>query len=200
MAMLATVDDLNASQGTNFGGADPVAIRLLELASALVQDEAGQDFELVTNDDVGVTTEERGIWLPQRPINQINNISFYRYNLGDWTLDPTSYVLAPDGWVVPVNYGYWWRPGILFTVNYDHGYAVIPDDVIAIVCNTVGRQLDNPTQNRRIAAGTFSESTDAKDTLALATGDARRLRRKYRRRVYSTPTRVLDRVPNSVLP
>lgn len=200
MAMLATVADLNAAQGTNFEEADPVAIRLLELASSLVQDEAGQTFTLVEDDTAGVIAEERGIWLPERPIVAVNSLSFYRYGLGDWTLDPASYHLAPDGWLYPISYGYFWRPGLLFTVNYDHGYAVIPDDVVAIVCNTAGRQLDNPTQTRREAIGTYSISTDAKDSLALANGDKRTLRRKYRRTVYSTPTRALDRVPNSVLP
>ena len=163
MTQLASVADLNASQGTNFQETDPVAIRLLELASAEVIGYCGQVFESVTGDKVGVMMEEEGIWLPQRPVQQVTELEYWWWG-GYQPLVVGNYGMSPSGWLVPIFPGsWWWYPGTWFRATYDHGYTVIPDEIIGVTCNTAGRHYGNPTQTRREGIGTYSISFDAKN-------------------------------------
>jgi hypothetical protein len=199
MAQLASVADLNASQGTNFQDTDPVAIRVLELASAAVIGYTGQDFEVVTGDVVGVVMEDEGIWLPQRPVKQLTDFAVWYWG-GYQPLDPTAYAMDPSGWLVPLWPGSWyWIPGTQFQATYDHGYDTIPDEIVAVTCTTAGRQIQNPTQARREGIGTYSISYDAKNPAPLTDDDKVVLDRyKHRRMSIQTHTPDFSRIDRAL--
>lgn len=153
MASLATIVQLEARLGRDIpnGTETTQAQALLDDASAAVRGYTGQSF------DEDETTER--IWprdgrirLSQRPVIEVsavknvdgNDISFTWYE-GD------SVVVG----ATPLNYfevnGIGTQP---VDVTYEHGYATVPEDIVAVVCQIAGRALTRPADE----AGLTQES------------------------------------------
>lgn len=144
MAALATTDDLADRLGRSFSADEAAqAALLLDDASAAVRGHTGQQF---TED----TTTERlrvrngRVRLAQLPVTDVDGVTDIDGNDVAFTwdggerLDVSSSV--PDNWA--------WEPrksGLAYVdVTYTHGYATIPDVIVAVVCQMAGRALGRP--------------------------------------------------------
>lgn len=132
--------------------------RVLEMASAVVRAYTGQFFELVSNEVVVLYPDNDGWYrLPQRPIvnvtaiadqDAVNLMTTYAFDLEGWLRNFPLYPLAPrPRW-----------PFSSISVTYSHGYAVIPADVVMVVCSMAGRSVSNPVGIRSESVGDYSVS------------------------------------------
>lgn len=144
MTRLATVADLNAVLGTSFGEADERPLRLLELASSLVQGEARQRLEVVEGDVITVPTDLTGFYLPERPVTDITAVLITPWNGLGYPLLVDNLAWTASGVVRALGGPLQWES--VATVTYDHGYSVIPDDIVSLVCAIAGRMFTNPTR------------------------------------------------------
>ena len=119
---------------------------LLEDASGIVRGYTRQTISRVDDDVATVRVERGAVVLPQRPADK-----------------PTQIVRADGTGTIPAS-GWWWTgvgvvefnspswlangpsrtrsPGAV-TITYSHGYEDVPADVVAIVCQMVGRVIDS---------------------------------------------------------
>jgi hypothetical protein len=143
---LATQVDLEARLGHTVD-ADRAAALLVD-ASATVRRYVRQQISRVVDDTVTVRVDRGRVVLPERPAEK-----------------PTQIVRADTGWVIPP--AAWWWTGVgaveLFsptwvgngptpgfrdsrlhavTVTYTHGYEEIPQEIVKVVCQMVGRVID----------------------------------------------------------
>lgn len=171
---------------------------LLRDASATVRDYTHQDISFVQDDVVEVVPQ--GVWvtLPQRPVSTANPITV--------TVDGA----AVTGFKV-IRDRLWMETGwppfgptdtrffdprlpepVVVKVTYSHGYAEIPDGVVAVVCGLVLRALSSD----RPEAGVQQETIDDY-SYRLADGaqagvlglllPERRMLNRYRRTARTTP-------------
>jgi hypothetical protein len=188
MTLLATVDDLNVLADTSFGEADTRPVRLLELASGLVQAEAQQHFALVEDEEV-VLRVEGEVYLPERPVIDVTSVILSTDgSVGSLT---AGFTFHPDGELLPGLFmdssDVFWPHQATMTVIYSHGYAVIPDDVKAVVCAIVQRWLANP--GRPVEAGFDDDVSASSGDVAFAKVDRELIRRRYRRTIRTVPIR-----------
>lgn len=178
MTRLATVADLNAVLGSSYDEVDERIVRLIELASAMVQNEAGQTLELVEGDVVTLFTEEDAFYLPERPVVALNSVEVtplnstlpYSLSVADLRVQPWGAVSSPTR---P------WRWGSTVEVDYDHGYAVIPDDLVTLTCVIAGRMVSNPTREASESIMQYSY-THADGGAVFPEVERRAIRAKYR--------------------
>jgi hypothetical protein len=171
---------------------------MLDIASGTIRNEAGQQLELVEDDEVTLPgVWERVLWLPQRPVVEVSAIS-----INDFALPPGTWVVRSSGQLMPffaplLNWsdadGWWGGPGgsnswwggpaATVAVTYTHGYDPIPDDLRGVCLALAQRLLLLP-----LSGAVVSESiADYSITYGrLATNqlmaDERRTVRRYRRR------------------
>jgi hypothetical protein len=141
MADLATITDLENRLGRTLTGTE------LTRASALLAD-ASAAFRLYSGQQITQATTtnrlriRRGtIRLPQRPITDVAGVVDSNANplLHQWdgvdTITVACNVLDAFAWEP-------WRTQLtLADVTYTHGYAIVPDDVVAVVCQMTARAL-----------------------------------------------------------
>lgn len=136
---------------------------LLADTSAAVRSYTGQQFDLVANDTMRVRVRNGVVYLPQRPVGAIGAVTdgngnevayawdgFDKLDLGILPVDgfERNLTLASStiSWV---------------DVTYDHGYAAVPDDIVGVVCQIVGRAFGSPADRSGItqeSLGAYSVS------------------------------------------
>jgi hypothetical protein len=154
MDPLATEADIAARLSRALTGTEAARVdALLTDASAAVRSHVPQEFTRATTTD-RLLVRRGVVRLPQRPVIAIDavigatgNPVLYRWD-GDDLLHSTGDVPDTFAWVP-----YCDGPRYV-DVTYTHGYAPIPDDIVAVVCSIVTRALGRiPTD-----AGLTSES------------------------------------------
>jgi hypothetical protein len=158
---LATSVDVEARLGRTLTADESVRMdALLEDASAAVILYTGQQFAEGTT--TATIYPQRGfVYLPQRPVNSITSVEDtdgtslgYSWFAGE-RIDLSSSPVADFAYVGP---GLTAAPVV---VTYEHGYANIPQAIIAVVCNMALRALgQTPTssgiQQESIAGYSYS--------------------------------------------
>ena len=146
MAALATVTDVEVRLGRTFDAEEAARVSaLLDDASAAVRAYTGQEFDLVADDEVRLRARNGAVKLPQRPVVAVSAVANVDGDTvtHDWDSSDVVYLsgLNPlirfdvepfrsrDPWV---------------DVTYTHGYATVPDDIVAVVCQIVGRAFGRP--------------------------------------------------------
>lgn len=137
---LATLADINARRATALTSAEEVRVEaILRDASAAVRGYTGQHLTEAT-ETLRIKARTGVVRLPQRPVTAVsvvedpddNAISF------EWWGDDRVYV----GGLTPLNQ---WElnmrraPVVYLDITYTHGYATIPDDIVAVVCQIAAR-------------------------------------------------------------
>jgi hypothetical protein len=157
VASLATVEDLEARIGRELTTTEAArADALLADASGLIRGYTKQYFEQVEDDVIQLSAAGSFLRLPQRPVTAVSSIVAIGYAPvpdltlpdGTWGWDGIDqievYPWSSDTWVsLPESYDSI-GPGT-FRITYDHGYAEIPADVVAVCCRMVLAVLLAPT-------------------------------------------------------
>lgn len=198
MAALATVEDLEARLGRDLTDAEQDrAQALLDDASAMIRAYTGQTFEQVTDDVVVLRVQGGIVRLPQRPVTAVTSVVAIGGGLGvpdftviDYIFDGVDQIRIgegacvinlPEAWFDDVD-GY---PGT-FRITYNHGYAQVPGDVVAVACGMVLRALTAPTTMGGVTGetiGSYSYRLASADTgLSVTLGQTERTAlARYRR-------------------
>lgn len=190
MAALATVEDLEARLGRDLTDAEQDrAQALLDDASAMIRAYTGQTFEQVTDDVVVLRVQGGIVRLPQRPVTAVTSVVAIGGGLGvpdftviDYIFDGVDQIRIgegacvinlPEAWFDDVD-GY---PGT-FRITYNHGYAQVPGDVVAVACGMVLRALTAPTTMGGVTGetiGSYSYRLASADTgLSVTLGQTER--------------------------
>jgi hypothetical protein len=141
---LATVADLAAYLQREFSFAEEASAQLaLDVASAVVVERAGQQFELVHDDQVTLDTfHGEDIRLPQRPVLSVSSVTTRDRGSTVSTTRTAGADFEVRGdrlrWV---GLGRW---PYEVTVTYTHGYAFIPDEVRGATLAVAAEMLVNP--------------------------------------------------------
>lgn len=154
---LANPEDLAARLGVTFTTDQAArATALIADASAYVRNYTRQTITAVTG-DVAVleSTTEQWLWLPQRPVAAVTSVS-----IGSAVVSPVYWVQQGDG--LYRFYGWqgrfygststWNQPDTI-AVTYDHGFTVVPDDIVAVVCKIAKASWVNPQGLQRWRQG-----------------------------------------------
>lgn len=164
MVNLATYQDVEARLGITFTEAQQAQVTLLlQDASIAIRRYTKQEFSLVEDDEIILRPIGTWLRLPQRPVIEVKSvaaISGYagdpEFNIAAWTFDGIDKVNIYAGMDQIVNYPQWWYDyggANTYKVTYDHGYAEVPDDVLAVAAAMAIRVMTSPTQ----VAGMVSE-------------------------------------------
>lgn len=140
MAALATIADVEARLARDLTGADETRMaRLLLDASAAVRGYTGQQFDSDT-ETIRVKARTGVLRLPQRPVTAVGAVEDTDGNAisHEWWGDDRVYVASLtllNEWEIngrrsPVTY---------IDVTYTHGYATVPEDIVAVVCQMAMR-------------------------------------------------------------
>lgn len=132
MADLASVEDL-AARGIDTSDTDAVEA-FLAAASAAVRNAAGSTITRQVSTVVMWTEPSRRIELPARPVRGVSVVELDGEPVTDWVLRGSC--LWRDC--------RWQRPGDIpseLAVTFDHGFDVVPADVVDLVCAMVGAAL-----------------------------------------------------------
>lgn len=155
LAPLATPAQLSARMTSVTATPEALDAALTD-ASAAVRAFTGQVFNHVISTD-GLKVACCGVLrLPQRPVLDVQTVT-------------TATVYGAD------DVGFAWdggdrlevdSPAVRFVVTYEHGYddGMMPDDVVAIVCNVAARTLGHPREDAGVTQQSitnFSESFGA---------------------------------------
>lgn len=162
MASLASIDDLEARLGrtvTNEGQAQAA----LDDASAAVRAYTGQLFDLVTDDEVRLRARNGTVVLPQRPVTEVTAVANVDAGAVEFTWDAGTSVLL-SGFDVLRSFEvepYEVNRPVYVDVTYSHGYAEVPADILAVVCQVAGRALgrtpdENALSQESIAGYSYS--------------------------------------------
>lgn len=168
MDPLATTADLEARLGRPLLPEEEARVQaLLADASALVRAWTRQQFTLETGDVAILRPIGTIVRLPQRPVQAVSGVVAIGGSpaIPDITLPPGAWTW--DGldkvnvwppftrWLLslPETWTQGWPSVNTYQVTYDHGYAQVPPDVVAVVCGMVLRTLLAPS----MSAGMVSE-------------------------------------------
>lgn len=145
MPQFATSADLAVRLGVPLTSDEETrADTLLGLSSALIQREARQLLELVTDDVLNMPgTSEGRLRLPERPVVSVSAVMIGALviNVNDDGSDPTGYVLVGDMLFRRAGWGY---PDQMVQITYTHGYDPVPDAIRAVCMEPVVRVWVNP--------------------------------------------------------
>lgn len=146
---LATIADVEARLGRSLTTAEiSKANAYLNDASALFVQRAVQKFE-VSESTVRLFPNDGVVRLVQRPVISVDSVTDIDGNAIDFTFDGHQSIYDLGAYT-PV------------TVNYQHGSADVPDDVVAVVAGMVARTLsispDAAAGVQQQSVGPFSQS------------------------------------------
>lgn len=200
MAQFATHDDLATRLGLALTPAQQTrADALIVSASGLIQDEAKQKIELVTDDEITMPgTTDDVIKLPQRPVVSIASVTLDGQDLAenvDWYLDEDALIRIPtrtallngelisEAFPFGLGAGFGW-PTQTLVIVYTHGYDAdsIPQTVKAICLEAVVRVWVNPGAVAREMNGDSSVVYDNmrfSPTGLLLTDDEKKMIRRF---------------------
>jgi hypothetical protein len=163
---LAFLDDVQARFPVAAADEDRVET-LLQDASAVVRSYTKQDFTL-TDTVARIRPIGGRLILPQRPVTGVTSVKVFDYNenlvtIVGWMWDGGQEVWLMVGETV-INLAEGIRDLFRFNtplcqVDYTHGYDVIPDDIVTVVCGMVIRSLATPGYGsiQSQSAGPFSQ-------------------------------------------
>jgi hypothetical protein len=142
MDPLASIDDVAARLGRTLSDDEEMRVgALLDDASAAVRSYTGQGFT-AEETTARLTPRNGKLVLPQRPVTAVATVQTVD---GDdlvftwWSGDKVTVGATNLNWFEV--YG---NPTQPVDVTYTHGYAAVPDDVVAVVCQIVGRAMTRP--------------------------------------------------------
>jgi hypothetical protein len=150
MQPLADPSDLADRLGVTFTSEqNDRAAALLADASAAVRNYTRQDITIV-EDDVATleTTAEQWLFLPQRPVISVSSVVAGGATLatGFWKLENDA-LFRYYGWASRLYLAGttqpWNQPDTI-VVTYTHGYGVVPDDIVRVVCKLAKASWVNP--------------------------------------------------------
>jgi hypothetical protein len=183
---LASTDDLADRLGiTLTPEQESRAFAVLTDASSVVRNYARQTFTLVEDDVAYIEgTAEQWLYLPERPVIEVTEISMGGAQLvdGQWNVQGDA-LFRYDGWNSRyyLSGGGWNQPNTI-AVTYTHGYEVIPEDVIAVVCKIAQSTWLNPQGYRSANAGAVGVTFDSGTVgVGVLDADDKRVLDVYRR-------------------
>lgn len=180
MAAFATHQDLAARLGVTLTPAEQTrATTLLELASGVIQDAAGQRIELVEDDTLTVRgSRESTFLLPGRPVVSVASVA-----LDGVTLDPADWSLDDDTLVRRAGFG---SPREALVIVYTHGYPPqdVPPVVKGVCLEAVVRAWVNPgsVMTERVGSEQATYALQGTPRGLLLTDAERRMVRRATRR------------------
>ena len=147
----ATTDDLGNVLGREIDSEDASALAALDAATAVVQAYTGQTLTAVSNDELTLDGNgTRVLVLPQLPVTSVDSIE-----VDGEALDAAEYQWSADGYLRRV--GSNWPTDLRsVVVVYDHGYASIPDLVVAITAQLAARLYESPAAVKQETIGAYS--------------------------------------------
>lgn len=154
LAPLATIYDVESRLGRNLSDTESARVgALLRDASVSVRNYMRQDItEATTTERLRVRNGR--VLLPQRPVTAVTAAANVAGGPAAYQWDGFDRIYTASN--VPDPFG--WEPfrnGITaVNVTYTHGYAVIPDDIVGVVCSIVIRALGREP----VDAGLVSET------------------------------------------
>lgn len=172
------------------------ATGLLLTASARVRAHCRQDFTLEQTTKIFSTTDNQ-IVLPQRPVVSVDAVArvmadghtFTPYAV--WTFDgiatvmlgpPSAVINAPEIWT---DVDWFWR-NVTYQVQYTHGYATAPDDIVDVCANMVQRVMAAPgspgVQSETIGGYAYRMADGYPAGVVTLTDDDKEALRQYRGR------------------
>lgn len=142
---LATADDLAGRLGRDLSDAEIDQVEfLLADASAAVRAYCGQEFSL-SESTVRVRVRGGAARLPQRPVVSVATAADTDENDVDFTWYGSDRVTISKTWLEWVD------------VTYTHGYEEIPGEIVAVVCQVVGRALGRPADQTGLSSETIGQ-------------------------------------------
>lgn len=181
MTPLATVEEFEIFSGREWASGDEFPELLLRMASGAIRREAQQTISL-EEDDVA---DLAGNWsshlvLPERPVVAVTSIEIVRGGVSDGIIATSAYQWNAAGDVFDVYGGWWGGAGSIVRVTYTHGFATVPDEIVALCLQLANRLLENPTGVRQETIGSYSYSAGVSAAGAALTEDERRILHDYR--------------------
>lgn len=159
MVALASVADLEARLGRDLDTDQQLAraSALLDDASATVRAYTGQQFTRSTTTD-RVTPPRKGpVLLPQQPVNDVTAVASVLGVTQQFLFDGLNLYVGAYLAGVVVNLAAAYYDGGRYyegfarrqpiDVTYDHGYTVIPGEIVAVVCQIAGRAMGRPLED-----------------------------------------------------
>ncbi|MEO7018341.1 MAG: hypothetical protein ABI067_17675 [Leifsonia sp.] len=141
---LATTDQLGAYLQQTFDPADPSALLVLKVASAIIRDFLQQEITAVAGDVVVLDPIDGAYgFLPELPVTAVTLFETYDRTTSTWsTADPTTYAVSTRLGVVTAlsGSGVSWPadPGT-WRVTYNHGFATVPDGLMSVCVSLAAR-------------------------------------------------------------
>lgn len=183
---LVTTADLEARLGRSLTAAELLRVdALISDASASVRGYIGQDITAGTSTD-RLKVRSRFVLLPQRPVTAVSTVVDTDANAVTFEWDGNDRVTVSaqvfDSWAFEP-----YRFGLQYVdVTYDHGYALVPDDIIGVVSGIVLRSFTQSPDEAGIVSETIDEYTYRLGSAAAAGGfgflqDERNVLDRYRR-------------------
>lgn len=187
MANLASVNQLAYALRVDPASLDSnQANQALTSASGLVRAVARQQIDFVSQETTILTGYTRKLVLPQRPVvvdsgaNPLTVVELGDFGGVNFTcVDGRDYVRVDEEltrgqpWYYTTRLAGWpytrvrgvWTPRV--QVTYSHGYATVPDEVVAVVLAAAANLYNNPAGLRSASIDDYSE-TYAAETLGPA--------------------------------
>lgn len=143
---LITVEELEAFMGRTFTDAEAAQAEVfIEMASDVIESEAGVSFSLVEDEEIRIQADGYGIVeLNAKPIQEI---AVYDID----TTDEVAYATW-DG--LSAVYGL--QPNEVVDIVYTHGYSTVPGDIKAVCYGVCSRMMYNPSGLRQETVGAIS--------------------------------------------
>lgn len=150
---LALAADVEARLGRNLTATEVKRLApLLADASAAVRLRAGQQFTAGTSTQVLPIGPSRKVRLPQRPVTAIDEVVDPETDVAltyIWWDQSETIEVRPnviDAW----SFEPFHTNRLVAKVTYQHGYDVIPSDIVAVVCQIAARALGRPADQSGI--------------------------------------------------
>lgn len=167
MANFATAADLASFLQVDVDAAS--ADLALSFATAAIRRATAQHVELVTGDTVTLTAKASAVFLPEIPVLAVTAVRTWDAAAGGYgpSLDPVYYSWTAAGQLTrlfgPTDPGTslllarWPSRERAVQVTYDHGYAVIPDELRMVCVTAAARLYTNPEGVVSRTIGSYSE-------------------------------------------